>query len=143
MFTTYNNPLILEQFQSAISAGKLHHANLISSGAGEDGLPMGIHLAKMLLCETSNACGTCNSCKRVDRLEHPDLNLTFPIVSGSSTGTSDDFVKEFRQALLDNPFLDPDSWQRFIATKNQQLQIPVKEIQNLQHKLSLTAAEGI
>jgi DNA polymerase-3 subunit delta' len=43
---------------------------------------------------------------------------------------------------LKNPFLDPDSWQRQITSKNQQLQIPVKEIQNLQQKLSLTAAEG-
>ena len=142
MFTTYNNSLILDQFRAAISSGKLHHANLISSGPGEDGLPIGILLSKMLLCESLSACGSCGSCHRVERLEHPDLNMTFPIVSGSANGTSDDFIAAFREALINNPFLDPDSWQRAIATKNQQLQIPVKEIQNLQHKLSLTAAEG-
>lgn len=132
----------MDQLFAAHAGKKLHHANLIYGGAGEDPLPVGLRLAATLLCETKTACGTCRNCKRVEKLEHPDLNFTFPFVSGGSTGTADDFLKDFRQALLKNPFLDPDSWQRQITSKNQQLQIPVKEIQNLQQKLSLTAAEG-
>ena len=132
----------MDQLFAAHAGKKLHHANLIYGGAGEDPLPIGLRLAATLLCETKTACGTCRNCKRVEKLEHPDLNFTFPFVSGGSTGTADDFLKDFRQALLKNPFLDPDSWQRQITSKNQQLQIPVKEIQNLQQKLSLTAAEG-
>ena len=132
----------MDQLFAAHAGKKLHHANLIYGGAGEDPLPVGLKLAATLLCETKTACGTCRNCKRVEKLEHPDLNFTFPFVSGGSTGTADDFLKDFRKALLKNPFLDPDSWQRQITSKNQQLQIPVKEIQNLQQKLSLTAAEG-
>ena len=132
----------MDQLFAAHAGKKLHHANLIYGGAGEDPLPIGLRLAATLLCETKTACGTCRNCKRVEKLEHPDLNFTFPFVSGGSTGTADDYLKDFRQALLKNPFLDPDSWQRQITSKNQQLQIPVKEIQNLQQKLSLTAAEG-
>lgn len=132
----------MDQLFAAYAGKKLHHANLIYGGAGEDPLPVGLKLAATLLCETKTACGTCRNCKRVEKLEHPDLNFTFPFVSGGNTGTADDFLKDFRQALLKNPFLDPDSWQRQITSKNQQLQIPVKEIQNLQQKLSLTAAEG-
>lgn len=132
----------MDQLFAAHAGKKLHHANLIYGGAGEDPLPVGLKLAATLLCETKTACGTCRNCKRVEKLEHPDLNFTFPFVSGGNTGTADDFLKDFRQALLKNPFLDPDSWQRQITSKNQQLQIPVKEIQNLQQKLSLTAAEG-
>ena len=132
----------MDQLFAAHAGKKLHHANLIYGGAGEDPLPVGLKLAATLLCDTKTACGTCRNCKRVEKLEHPDLNFTFPFVSGGNTGTADDFLKDFRQALLKNPFLDPDSWQRQITSKNQQLQIPVKEIQNLQQKLSLTAAEG-
>lgn len=132
----------MDQLFAAHAGKKLHHANLIYGGAGEDPLPVGLKLAATLLCETKTACETCRNCKRVEKLEHPDLNFTFPFVSGGNTGTADDFLKDFRQALLKNPFLDPDSWQRQITSKNQQLQIPVKEIQNLQQKLSLTAAEG-
>ena len=142
MFQTYNNAVIVSQLKHAVDTKKLHHASLISSGPGEDGLPLGLTLARLLLCDTNTDCGTCKGCTRVNKLEHPDLNLTFPVVSGGATGTSDDYVKEFRSALVSNRFLDPDSWQQLISTKNQQLQIPVKEIQNLQHKLSLTAAEG-
>ena len=132
----------MDQLFAAHAGKKLHHANLIYGGAGEDPLPVGLKLAATLLCDTKTACGTCRNCKRGEKLEHPDLNFTFPFVSGGNTGTSDDFLKDFRKALLKNPFLDPDSWQRQITSKNQQLQIPVKEIQNLQQKLSLTAAEG-
>jgi len=142
MVKTYNNNSLLEQIRHATSKRKLHHANLISSGQGEDGLPLALELSKLLLCEHETGCGSCRGCTRVAKLEHPDLNLTFPIVSGGTTGTSDDFLVQFREALINNPFLDPNSWQQTIATKNQQLQIPVKEIQNLQHKLSLTSAEG-
>ncbi|MDA0898940.1 MAG: hypothetical protein O3A30_06665 [Bacteroidetes bacterium] len=142
MFSIYNNHDLMDQLFAAHAGKKLHHANLIYGGAGEDPLPVGLKLAATLLCETKTACGTCRNCKRVEKLEHPDLNFTFPFVSGGNTGTADDFLKDFRQALLKNPFLDPDSWQRQITSKNQQLQIPVKEIQNLQQKLSLTAAEG-
>ena len=142
MFSIYNNQDLMDQLFAAHAGKKLHHANLIYGGAGEDPLPVGLKLAATLLCETKTACGTCRNCKRVEKLEHPDLNFTFPFVSGGSTGTADDFLKDFRKALLKNPFLDPDSWQRQITSKNQQLQIPVKEIQNLQQKLSLTAAEG-
>ena len=142
MFSIYKNQDLMDQLFAAYSSKKLHHANLIYGGAGADPLPIALNLAAQLLCETKNGCGTCRSCKRTHKLEHPDLNFTFPFVSGGASGTADDFLKDFRTALLKNPFLDPDSWQRQITSKNQQLQIPVKEIQNLQQKLSLTAAEG-
>jgi DNA polymerase-3 subunit delta' len=142
MFEVYNNQDLANQLVRAVQTGKLHHANLISSGPGEDALPIALKLAKLLLCETQSECGKCRNCTRVDKLEHPDLNLTFPFVSGGNTGTSDDFLPAFRSALLGNQNLDPDSWQQKITSSNQQLQIPVKEIQNIHHKLSLTAAEG-
>ena len=142
MVVAYKNIFLLEQFKHAFKAGKLHHANLISSGIGGEGLPLAIELSKLLLCDEETGCGSCRSCARVSRLEHPDLNLTFPIVSGGISGTSDDYIADFRKQLTENPFLDPSTWQREIASKNQQLQIPVKEIQRLQRSLSLTSAEG-
>jgi DNA polymerase-3 subunit delta' len=142
MLVAYKNIFLLDQLKRSFRAGKLHHANLISSGIGGEGLPIAIELSKMLLCEKQTGCGKCRGCVRVSRLEHPDLNLTFPIVSGGTSGTSDDYIAPFRALLVKNLFLDPSTWQREIASKNQQLQIPVKEIQRLHKKLSLTPAEG-
>ena len=142
MVATYKNRFLLEQLKHAYEAGKLHHANLISSNRGGEGLPLALELSKLLLCDFESACGKCRGCSRVSRLEHPDLNLTFPIVSGGPSGTSDDYITSFRTAFLENPFLDSSTWQQVIASKNQQLQIPVKEIQRLHKKLSLTPAEG-
>lgn len=142
MRSIYNNNVVLEQLKTAVKSGKLHHANLIHSGPGEAALPIALYTAQLLLCSDQTACGTCSSCKRVASLQHPDLTLSFPFISGGNSGTSDDFIKDFREAYQSNPYLDPNSWQERIATKNQQLQIPVKEIQSIHHKLSLTAAEG-
>ncbi len=142
MVVAYKNIFLLDQLKRAFKAGKLHHANLISSGIGGEGLPLAIELSKLLLCDEETGCGSCRGCARVSKLEHPDLNLTFPIVSGGSSSTSDDYLADFRKQLIENPFLDPSTWQHEIASKNQQLQIPVKEIQRLHKSLSLTAAEG-
>jgi len=138
----YNNKPLLDQFILALQRDKLHHANLISSGAGEEGLPLSLRVAQYLLCDTNNACGQCKSCKQHAKLQHPDLHFSFPFVSGSANGTADDFLSDFREVLDANSFIDPDSWQQRITSKNQQLQIPVKEIQNIHRKLSLTAASG-
>ena len=110
MFSIYNNQDLMDQLIAAHGSKKLHHANLIYGGAGEDPLGIALRLSGILLCETNTACGTCRSCKRVEKLEHPDLNFTFPFVSGGNTGTADDFLKAIRDAVLKNPFLDPDSW---------------------------------
>ena len=79
----------MDQLIAAHNSKKLHHANLIYGGVGEDPLPVALSLAAMLLCETETACGTCRNCKRVEKLEHPDLNFTFPFVSGGNSGTSE------------------------------------------------------
>jgi DNA polymerase-3 subunit delta' len=142
MSQLYNNQPLLDQLATALDREKLHHANLISSGPGEEGLVVGIALAARILCDTQNHCGTCKSCKQVGALQHPDLHFSFPFVSGGTSGTADDFLTDFRAALGENKYLDPDSWQQKITSKNQQLQIPVKEIQNIHKKLSLTAASG-
>ncbi len=142
MSQLYNNQPLLDQLATAIDREKLHHANLISSGPGEEGLVVGLALATRILCDTQKHCGTCKSCKQASTLQHPDLHFSFPFVSGRASGTADDFLPDFRIALGKNKHLDPDGWQQNITSKNQQLQIPVKEIQNIHKKLSLTAASG-
>ena len=142
MSQLYNNQPLLDQLAAAINREKLHHANLVSSGPGEEGLAVGLSLAEYILCDRQKRCGTCKSCKQASALQHPDLHFSFPFVSGGASGTADDFLPDFRIALGKNKHLDPDSWQQKITSKNQQLQIPVKEVQNIHKKLSLTAVSG-
>ena len=142
MSQLYNNQPLLGQLTAALNKRKLHHANLISSGPGEEGLVVGLALAACILCDTQKHCGNCKSCKQTSALQHPDLHFSFPFVSGGAAGTADDFLADFRASLEENKYLDPDSWQQKITSKNQQLLIPVKEIQNIHKKLSLTAASG-
>ena len=105
MSQLYNNQPLLDQLATALDREKLHHANLISSGPGEEGLVVGIALAARILCDTQNHCGTCKSCKQVGALQHPDLHFSFPFVSGGTSGTADDFLTGFRAALGENKYL--------------------------------------
>lgn len=132
----------MDQIGGAIEKSHFHHTNLYHSANGGYGLPLAVHTAKLLTCEQESACGKCRNCTRVEKLEHPDVIWSFPTVSGGSTGTCDDYFQEFKSALLANPYLDMESWQETIATKNQQLLFGVKEISNIHKKLSLTSAEG-
>ena len=70
MVVAYKNIFLLEQLKHAFKAGKLHHANLILSGIGGEGLPLAIELSKLLLCDKETGCGSCRGCTRVSRLEH-------------------------------------------------------------------------
>ena len=80
MFSIYNNRTIQDQFNSAVQSDKLHHANLISSGPGEDGLPLGLYLAALLLCDTNTACGTCGEDLSHARADDGPAYLTILLV---------------------------------------------------------------
>lgn len=68
---------------AAMSAGaRLPHALLFTGpdGAGKEFIA--VKLAAMLVCDKGDACGGCPACRRVSRLEHPDLHLVYAVPSG-------------------------------------------------------------
>ena len=70
-----------EILRRSIEQGRIAHAYLLwgPGGIGKDALA--IEFAKTLLCETrsAEACDVCPSCKKVQRLQHPDLKLIFAL----------------------------------------------------------------
>jgi DNA polymerase III subunit delta' len=67
------------RLRGARDAGRLPSALLIHEAPGTGGMQLALYAAQLQLCSGSTpACGTCNSCRRVEQREHPDLVLVGP-----------------------------------------------------------------
>lgn len=124
---------------------RVPHALLFSGREGCGNLPAAIAFAQHLYCtdkQTTGACGNCASCTKVSKLIHPDLHLVFPIAKSKDVKSSDDLLKEFREAFLQNPYLTLNGWFNEISAENKQPIIPVEEANDILRKLSYTSYEG-
>src|SRR5262245_3293153 len=78
----------------------------------------------------------------IDRLAHPDLNLTFPIFLSEKAKTCEPFTADWREAVLSEPFLDAEIWRERLEGENKQLRMGVDIAQEINRKLSLKAYQG-
>ena len=81
---------------------------------------------------------------KVKKLIHPDIHFAFPIVKkkAGKEWVCDDFINEWRETILKDPYMDLHCWMEAIGVENQQPQIYVKESDEIQRKLSLKASQG-
>ena len=132
---------------SAVAEGRIPHAQLICGGEGTGKLTLAIAYARYLCCTRRNgqdACGECPSCKKFDKLAHPDLHFAFPIYKKDSSKTpySDDFIDKWRQAVAENPYMTLNQWMEYIGAENQQGLIYTSQSEEIIRKLTLKSSEG-
>lgn len=135
------------QLVESVRSGKMPHALLFTGTPGSGKLPMALALARYLLCRhplEDDACGSCPSCKMMDKLSHPDLHFAFPIVKRKPGHDSvcDDFLSQWREMLERNLYVDLPQWMLKIGAGNQQPQIYVRESDEIQRKLSFKSSQG-
>ena len=140
-----NTMAILRQ---AVAEERVPHAQLICGPEGTGKLAMAIAYARYLCCAHRNgedACGECPSCKKFDKLVHPDLHFAFPIYKKDSNNKnphSDDFIDKWRQAVVENPYMNLNQWMDYIGTENQQGLIYASQSEEIIRKLTLKSSEG-
>lgn len=115
---------------------------LITGPEGSGALPVALGIAQYLMCEgekDSDGCGECPSCQKVEKLIHPDLHFTYPVISsgGSTPPISADYISQWRKAVLANPYMNLNDWLQSIGAENKQGNIPAKECHELIRKLGL------
>ena len=93
---------------------RVPHAVLMTGAKGVGKLSLALALSKRILCDKTtgfDSCNACQSCLLADRLEHPDLHLVFPVIKLSeSVNTCKHFTKEFRDAVLKDPYISVEEW---------------------------------
>lgn len=129
----------------SVKENRVSHAQLFLGPEGCGSLPLALAYATFLLCsnkQENDACGTCPSCQKVAKLEHPDLHFSFPIVKERKVEKSDDVITEFRKAVIGQPYLNLKHWYSSLEAEAKSGIIPDAEAGNIIHKLNYKSYEG-
>lgn len=126
----------------SVKANRVSHAQLFVGRNGTGTLPLALAYAQYVNCHNpspEDACGVCDSCRKMQHLEHPDLHFSYPFISKKSGGktVSLDYFAEWKKALLENPYLDYPDWMDILEAENKQGNITAEECRDIIRKLAL------
>lgn len=133
MNTIIGQDEVRQQLARLINAGRMPHALLLAGPEGNGAYGIALEVAARLLGAPA----------MMAKLQHPDLHLSFPVYKkDSKPTTSDTFVRQWRDMVLQSPYFGYAEWMDAIGAENQQLTIYVEESEALLRKLSLKANQG-
>ena len=139
---------VKKQLRKQLQEGRIPHAQLFCGPEGCGKLAMAMAYASALLCRqpaNGDSCQNCTSCKMTAALAHPDLHFVYPVIKQkgqSGEPVSDQYLKEWREQLLDTPYFSRLTWLSRLDVENQQSQIGVAESDLILKKLSLVSGQG-
>lgn len=139
---------VKQQLINSVKNGRIPHAQLFHGPEGSGKLPLAIAYAQYVAClnKTENdSCGTCSSCKKFEKIIHPDLHFAFPVNTTKSISkdpVSNDFLELWREFILQNPYFKSSQWYSFMGIENKQGLISKNESELIVHKLNLKAFES-
>lgn len=136
-----------EHLLHAASDGRISHAQLFLGNEGSGNFALALAYAQYLFCENrsdSDSCGVCASCRKVEKLVHPDLTFSFPMAANvkEKIKICADLLPEFREAVSQNPYLSYNEWVTSIDAENKQGIINVEEAADIVHRLGFRSVEG-
>ena len=142
--------VIKTQLRRLVDDNRMPHALLFAGPRGNGKLPLAVALAHYLLCSgrhDGDSCASCPTCTKVNKLIHSDLHFVFPVLkkkgsSSDSTPVSDDYIAQWRELFISNPYMTYADWLSKMGVENQQPMIYERESSEILHKLSLQSREG-
>lgn len=139
---------LTQKLQISAKSGRIPHAQMFYGPEGTGNLPLAVAYAQYIACtgkKDKDSCGTCQSCTKFAKLVHPDLHFAFPVNTTTKITkdpTSNDFISEWREFILSNPYFTSNSWYNYIGIENKQGLINRREADLIVHKLSLKPFEA-
>lgn len=130
-----------------VQENRISHAQLFHGKEGTGGLQLALAYAQYINClnkSDEDACGTCTSCLKYQKLIHPDLHFVFPVIKAENVKkpVSDDFIQAWRDLFLSKPYFTLNDWYNQIKVENKQGSIFEAESEKIIRKLSLKAFES-
>lgn len=137
---------IKEKLTQSFFSNRLSHSYLFYGIPGVGKLSLAIAFAQFLSCENkteTDSCGECPSCKKYEKLIHPDLHFVFPVISGSGKKSiSDTYISQWRQIVLEDPYFSFREWMIKLGSENKQGGIYADESSEILRKLNLKTFES-
>lgn len=154
-----------EQLVQMIQHNRLSHALLFLGKEGSGALQLALAFAQYIVCKPqpaevdlfaaepqtnhpevkgNDSCGVCAACKKANELIHPDIHFSYPVISKKpgEKPISTDFIKEWREFLVTNPYGNVYDWLQFIGAENKQGNITAHECNDIIRKLNLKSFES-
>lgn len=135
---------IKAQLINEVVDDKVSHAQLFLGNPGFGGLGLALAFVQFLMCEnkqSNDSCGTCPSCQKNAKNQHPDVHFSFPTVQTISK-TSTPLLNEWRDQLSETSYFDLNTWIKKSDDKERRPIISVHESQEIIKKLTLRSYEG-
>jgi DNA polymerase-3 subunit delta' len=136
---------IKQKLIDTVKGNRVSHAQLFLGPESSGSLPLAVAYAQYLSCEDRQAddsCGICSSCRKYQKLIHPDLHFSYPFFAKDKNDTALTFIEQWREALLAQPYLNLDTWWGYLEAENKQANINIAECHQIIKKLSLKPFES-
>ena len=139
--------IIKENLINTVNNKRVSHAWIFTGPKGTGKLDLAIAYAQYISCENRNdkdSCGECKSCRKYDKLIHPDLHFVFPVVRTKkiTKPISDDYINQWRNFILDLPYHSFEKWINILGIENQQAGIFAQESTEIIKKLNFKPYES-
>lgn len=130
---------------NSVKNNRVSHAQLFLGPEGSGSLALALAYAQYINCENKNeddSCGLCPSCRKYEKLIHPDLHFSYPFFAKGKEETATTYMDEWRKAFLTNPYLGLSFWREQLDSGNKQANINIAEAHDIIKKLSLKSFES-
>ena len=135
-----------QQLIKSVENQKLSHALMFLGSEGNGALALAIAFAQYINCENKtngDSCGECPSCNKSKKYIHPDIHFSYPVIKkDTKPPISLDYIKSWRKALIENPYLSYLDWLNYMDFENKQGNITIDECHSIIKTFSLKAFEG-
>ncbi|SEM07256.1 DNA polymerase-3 subunit delta' [bacterium A37T11] len=136
---------VKERLINTVRENRVSHAQLFLGPEGSGSLALALAYAQFINCldkQESDSCGVCTSCRKYARIIHPDLHFSYPFFAKHKDDTAADYISDWRNCFLNNPYLDLECWRNQLNAENKQANINIAEAHHIIKKLSLKAYEA-
>ncbi|MCP4309870.1 MAG: DNA polymerase III subunit delta [Bacteroidetes bacterium] len=131
-----------------VGEDRVPHALMLFGPPGTGKRSLAIAMAQYLACagrKEHDSCGVCPSCVKFSKLVHPDFHMVVPVLTTpkvSKNPITDNYLEEWREAFLDNPYLSENQWYESAGAENKQGIINVYESESIIKKLGFKPYES-
>ena len=136
---------IKQRLITSVKENRVSHAQLFLGPGGSGSLPLAVAYAQYLSCENKledDSCGECSSCRKYQKLMHPDLHFSYPFFAKHKDDSAISFIEQWRDAFIANPYLSLDTWRGYLDAENKQANINIAECHQIIKKLSFKPFES-
>jgi DNA polymerase-3 subunit delta' len=136
---------IKQRLINSVKENRVSHAQLFLGPEGSGSLALAVAYAQYLSClakQEDDSCGECSSCRKYQKLTHPDLHFSYPFFAKHKDDTAISFIEQWREAFLASSYINLDVWRGYLDAENKQANINIAECHQIIKKLSFKPFES-